>query len=118
MMKGEIKSPALVLVLSLITCGIYGVYWIYKTSDEVQKFLGLYDSLTPAVETILCIFTCGIYAIYWSYKYGKLISDCQRKVDLPVEENAVLYLVLAIFGLSLVNYIIMQNSLNKVWERA
>jgi hypothetical protein len=83
----------------------------------VQRYLGIKDSLTPGVEVVLCIFTCGLYSIYWNYKYGKLIADAQCKGGVAVEDNAILYLILAIFGLSIVSFIIMQNSLNKVWAQ-
>lgn len=115
MQRGEVRSPVAVLLFSIITCGIYNLYWIYKVSQETQNYSGK-QTLTPAVELLLCMFTFGIYYIYWNYKYGKLIADCHKQAGLRAEDNSILYLILVILGLGLVNSLIMQSSLNKVWE--
>jgi hypothetical protein len=116
-MKGTVRSPVMVVVLGLITCGIYMFYWIYKTSEEVQAYLGSNDSeMSPAVELLLCFVTCGLYYIYWIYKYSKLIYDAETRAKIPADDKAVLNLVLALVGLSIVSTILMQSELNKVWE--
>ena len=117
MYRGNMRSPVLVLVFSLITCGIYHLYWIYKLSQETQEFTGK-STVSPVAELLLSMFTCGIYYVYWNYKYGKVIAECHSLAGLPPEDNSILYLILSIFGLGLVNALIMQSSINRVWERA
>ncbi len=116
MQKGEVRSPVSVLVLSIVTCGIYLLYWIYKVSEETQTYSGS-TTTSPGLEVILCLFTCGIYYIYWFYKYSKLIVECQQKAGIQPDDNSLICLLLAIFGLGTVSALIMQGSLNKVWER-
>jgi len=65
MYKGQVRSPALVIILSIVTCGIYAWYWIYKMSEELQRATGK-STISPGVELLLCIVTCGIYPIYGS----------------------------------------------------
>jgi len=115
MQRGESRSPVAVLLLSLITCGIYHLYWVYKTSEETQRYLGKVTP-SPAVELLLCMFTCGIYYIYWNYKYGKIIAECQMRAGLKSEDNSILFLILAIFGFGIIDSLIMQSTLNRVWE--
>ena len=31
------RSVALVIILSLVTCGIYGLYWIYVTAEALEN---------------------------------------------------------------------------------
>lgn len=107
------RSIAEVIILSLITCGIYYLYWIYAFSNDIKVYLDD-ETINPSLEVLLSIVTCGIYAIYWMYKYGKYVSTCQEKAGVAIEDNAVLYLVLAIFGLSIVNVGLMQNSMNMI----
>lgn len=116
MYKNQIRQPALVVVLSLVTCGIYAFYWIYKMSEEMQRATGK-SSMSPGMELLLCIVTCGIYMFYWFYKYGKLITEAQEQAGLNAEDNAILYLILSIFGLSIVSMALMQSAANKIWEQ-
>ena len=37
---GEIRSPAFVIVLSIVTIGIYFIYWHYKTGEDIKKYSG------------------------------------------------------------------------------
>jgi len=57
MYKGQVRSPALVIILSIVTCGIYAWYWIYKMSEELQRATGK-STISPGVELLLCIVTC------------------------------------------------------------
>lgn len=115
MFKGKQRSPVEVIVFSILTCGIYYLYWIYKFSEEMKFYLED-NSASPGVDLLLSIF-CFPYQYYWFYKQAKNIAAAQTKVGLAPEDNAVLYLVLAIFSLGIVNIAIMQSSVNKVWAQ-
>jgi len=123
MRLGIPRSPALTLVLILLTCGIYYLYYIYVTSQEVQDFLEEPDT-SPGLEVLLCLLTCGLYNIYWDYKMGKRIAEMCARAGLPPTDNAILYLVLDLVGvggfasLGLLNPLLQQDSLNRVWRAA
>ncbi len=120
---GKTRSPALTLVLILLTCGIYYLYFIYIVSEETQEFLGERDT-SPGLEVLLSVATCGLYNIYWDYKLGKRIAEMSQRVGLPPTDNAVLYLILDCIGvggfggLGLLNPILQQDGLNRVWQAA
>ena len=67
-----------------------------------------------AVGIILSIVTCGIYGIYWAYKMGQNLKMAKEARGLPADDRSVIYLILAIFGLQIVNYALMQDDLNKM----
>lgn len=115
MQRGEVRSPVMVLVLSLITCGIYQLYWIYKVSEETQSHLGL-TTTSPGMELLFCIITCGFYTIYWHYKYSKLVAELQQRQGLTPDDNSLICILLTIFGFGIVSAMIVQSSLNKVWD--
>ncbi len=123
MRLGTPRSPGLTLLLILLTCGIYYLYFIYVVSQETQDFLEEADT-SPGLEVLLCVLTCGIYNIYWDYKMGKRIAEMCVRVGLPPTDNAVLYLVLDLVGaggfasLGLLNPLLQQESLNRVWKAA
>jgi len=118
MYRGERREPAVVLLLSLVTCGLYGLWSHYKVAGEIQEALGRTGELSPGTEVLLIIITCGIYGIYWWYKYGKLVAELRQQRGLPPNDNAILYLLLVVFaGIGgLINPMLMQGDLNRVWE--
>lgn len=113
----KIRNPVLVLVLSIITCGIYSWVIIYQISDEARQYTGD-QSISPGLELLLCIITCGLYIIYWCYKYSKLIYNMQLRagVNMPNDISTVA-LILPIFGLGWVSLLLMQSEINRVWEK-
>lgn len=115
MFRGEPREPAVVLILELITCGIYTIYWHYKTSQEIQLALGRTDETSPGMEILLMLITCGIYTIYWWYKYGKMVAELRTRHNLPPNDNAILHVVLC-FVLPPANPLIMQGDLNQIWR--
>lgn len=123
MRLGTPRDPALTLVLILLTCGIYYLYFIYVVSRETQEFLGE-PEFSPGVEVLLSLITCGIWNIYWDYRIGKRIAQMCEQVGLPPTDNAILYLLLDLVGfggfgsLGLVNPVLQQDGLNRVWKAA
>lgn len=118
MFRGKAREPVLVLICYLITCSLYGVYWHYKVSGEIQQALGRMDDVPPGLEILLIIITCGIYGIYWWYKYGKMAAELRARNNLPPNDNSLLYVLLYVFGGvgALINPMIMQSDLNQVWQ--
>lgn len=111
----KIRSAAEVIVFSIITCGIYALVWIYKFAGEMKRYLGR-DDINPGTDLLLCIL-CFPYVIYWAYKYGKLLNEAQKKAGSQEEDNAILFLVLAIIGLFIIDMAIMQSNANEIWKK-
>lgn len=107
------KSIPLCVVLTIITCGLYGLYWFYSLSEDAA-LLGNDNSFSGGMSILLCIVTCGIYGIYWCYKVGKLLFNAFDSRGMRASDNSVLYLVLGLFGLGIVNFCIMQNDINQL----
>jgi hypothetical protein len=108
------RNIALCIVLSIVTCGIYGIYWFVVMTNDVKTAANDTELASGGLAFFLTLITCGIYGIYWAYKMGELMSIAQQKRNLPVKDNAIIYLILEIFGLAIVNYILIQNDLNTI----
>ena len=54
------------IILSIVTCGIYGLFWQYKQIEVLNAWLGRkeYDFWT---WLLLSIITCGIFSLYYEY---------------------------------------------------
>lgn len=107
------RNIAVCIILSLITCGIYGIYWfVVLTDDAVRANNNKEYQTTGGVAFLLSLVTCGIYGIYWNYKMGKALYSAKLDANKPANDNSVLYLILSIFGLGLISYCLMQSELN------
>lgn len=109
------REIVVALILSIITCGIYAIYWFVCLTNEANKVSGE-TSPTGGMAFLLNLITCGIYGFYWNYKMGQKLATAGKMHNKDIADNAILYLVLSIFGLSIVNYCIMQSDLNKFAE--
>lgn len=108
------RNIAVAIILSIVTCGIYGIYWFIVLTDDARLASGDQQAPSGGIAFLLTLVTCGIYGIYWAYKMGKTLVMAKQKAGLNVEDNSVLYLILQLFGLGIVNYALMQNELNQL----
>jgi len=86
------------------------MYTIARGFDEAptQERVGT----TPGVTVLLFFVTCGIYGFYCYYKWGQATAEIAARYGQRSEDKSVMYLVLAIFGLSLVNDALIQSDFN------
>ena len=106
------------IILSVITCGIYGIIWFVEITDDAKAASN--DQTLPSGGTafLLTLVTCGIYGFIWAYKMGKAINQARVNKGMVDDDKSVLYLVLQIFGLGLVAVALMQNDLNEIADQA
>ncbi len=107
------RSIAVCIILSLITCGIYSLYWIYVLNQDVNSVAGEEPQTGGGMVILLGLITCGIYWWFWLYKMGEKVQTIKSNNGLTASSDAVLYLVLAIFGLSIIDLALMQDTVNK-----
>ena len=103
------KDIVVTVLLSLITCGIYGIIWFVNMTDDVKTLTNDESLPSGGMALLLGIVTCGIYYYVWAYKVGKALFQSGKTTS----DNTILYLVLMIFGLGIVNYCLIQDELNK-----
>lgn len=109
------KNIAVCIILSIVTCGIYGIIWfISMTDDTVRLNNGVEYNTTGGTAFLLSLITCGIYGYYWAYKMGKALTKAGEQKNIMISDNSVLYLVLNIFNLGIITYCLVQNDLNKM----
>lgn len=102
------------ILLSLLTCGIYGIIWFIHLTDDVSKVNGDTNATSGGLAFLLTLLTCGIYSHFWAYQMGQKLYSAKTKAGMSATDNSVLYLVLNLFGLGIVNYCLIQNELNEM----
>ena len=110
----EERNIALAVVFSIITCGIYSLYWFIVASNEVKEYCKDEQMMDGGLACVLTIVTCGIFGIYWWYNLGMKMQEAQKLHKIVPKDNAVLYLILSILGLSIVNQCLLQSDINEI----
>ena len=105
------RDIAVCIILTIITCGIYGLVWFCNITNDVAYVSDEHD-MNGGTSLLLTIVTCGIYAIYWNYMMGKKLYRAKLKTSERADDNSILYLILSIFGLGIISYCLIQNELN------
>ncbi|RKI79091.1 DUF4234 domain-containing protein [bacterium 0.1xD8-71] len=106
------RNIALCIILSLVTCGIYGLYWFVCLTEDTNAAANE-EGTSGVLALVLTIVTCGIYGLYWAYKRGELLDKAKVNRGMPASNGGVLYLILYIFG-GIIAYALIQNELNKL----
>lgn len=106
------RSVIMVIILSLITCGLYNFYWMYAITEELS-YATNDSNFSGAKSLIFTLITCGIYAFFWYYIVGQKVAEVQRQHNMFPRENGVLYIILSVLGFSIIANAIIQSEQNK-----
>jgi hypothetical protein len=107
-------SIPLYLILTLLTCGIFNLYWNYLQMEACNGLLKRVE-FRFGYWILFTLLTCGIYHIFYQYKMGAAIVEMQRIYNKPVfDALPVISVVVTILGLSIVVDCIHQHEINKL----
>jgi hypothetical protein len=93
------RNILLVYILGFVTLGIYFIYWLYETENELNE-------LRANIPTFILYFI-PIVNIYWLYRYTKGWAYVTKKDD------AIVYFILFLFFGIVMPYLV-QKSLNQI----
>lgn len=109
------RNIALCIFLSIITCGIYALYWYAcMTNDAVKANNGKEYNTSGGMMILYYLITCGIYGIYWYYKMGKALYSAKQDKGMNSSDNSILYLILGILGFGIISNCLIQSELNQL----
>ena len=107
-MQLENRSIAKCVILSIITCGIYGIVWGVKIARDAVKVKDVNDDGLAEILLVLFLPFIGFFLAE-----RKLNEGCNA-AGIQHNDNSILYLILGLFGLGIVDYCLMQSDLNKI----
>lgn len=94
------RNFIVVILLSIITCGLYGIYYWYKFTEDLNT-LGRgdgQDSPNYIIVLILSSITCGIYGFYWYYKQGNRMQAIGQRNGIQINESGTTLLLWILVG--------------------
>ncbi|MCF0146478.1 MAG: DUF4234 domain-containing protein [Eubacterium sp.] len=100
----------LAIIFSIITFGIYYIYWMIRLNNAINKLSGEPEATGGGLVFLFSIITCGIYSYYWLYKMGERVDKIK---GVNNGSTSIGYLVLGLFKLGIVSYALMQSAVNK-----
>jgi hypothetical protein len=112
---GKVRSTGACIALTIVTFGIYSLYWYYATHDEMKKHTG--DGLGGGLALVLAIFIGIASPFLSSSEVGKLYE--RRGMRAPVSGvTGLWFLLLSWFFLvgAIVWFVKTNGALNAYWR--
>ena len=112
---GKVRSTGACIALTIVTFGIYSLYWYYATHDEMKKHTG--DGLGGGLALVLAIFIGIASPFLSSSEVGKLYE--RRGMPAPVSGvTGLWFLLLCWFFLvgAIVWFVKTNGALNAYWR--
>jgi hypothetical protein len=108
---GEMRKPLTVILLSLVTLGIYAVWWYYRNFEDLKQYSG--EGIGGLLGLLFAIF-CGIIAAFL------LPGEVGNLNEREGNERRVSLLTAFWNLIPLVGWIIyiykVQGAINGIWE--
>jgi len=94
------RNLAGLVVLSVITLGIYGLYWIYKLANDVNTVCEGDGKKTAGFLKyfLLTLVTFGIYSFVWVYMLGDRLQDNGERYNIKIKEDGGIILLWLLLG--------------------
>lgn len=108
---GRGRSAGLVILLSIVTFGIWTLVWSYQNGEEIKTYRR--EGLGGLVYLILTLLIYPVTMFLLADEVEKLYTD--EGVEAPISVLWGLWFLLPIVGM-FVWYIHIQNCINRYWE--
>ena len=95
------------IILSIVTCGIYAIYWGYCMGKEALSLVGEEDTLTAVL--------CGLLPFLGFFLLERKLTAGYAAQGVEHKDNSILYLILGLVPYCwIVVFYMVQSELNKV----
>lgn len=104
-----------VLLLTVVTCGIYGIYWMVTFADKVHALVGRQTTASGIKLILYTICSCGIYALYFYAEMGNSLNEAHDQRGMyghRVSQGVTIILML--FGLGIIPMYQLIQAFNEV----
>jgi Domain of unknown function (DUF4234) len=108
---GQPRGIGFAILMTIITLGIYSLYWVFKTQDEVKNHSG--QGVGGVLGLVIYIVVSVVTWFLIPSEVGKMLTRDGRPA--PFTGWTGLWLLLPIIG-AFVWFIKIQGALNRYWE--
>ena len=109
---GETRSIGLSILWFILTFSLYGIYWVYKTQEEIKRYSGNGIGGVLGLVIYLVISPVTFFVVPSEVRYMYEDLDGGRS---PVRGIYGLWILLPILG-AIIWFVQVQGALNRYWE--
>ena len=114
---GPLGSPRGIgfgILLFIVTFGLYGIYWAYKTHEETKQHTG--DGLGGVLGLVIWILINLVSAFVIPSEIGKMYERDGRQAPVTGWTGLWLYPGIILVIPAIVWFVKVQGGLNRYWE--
>lgn len=108
---GKRRSAGLVILLTIVTCGVWAVVWAYQNGDELRRFSG--KGAGGVVYLIVTLLFSPVTMFLLAGEVEQLYRDDRQ--EPPITTIWGLWFLLPLIG-NLIWYIRIQDAINNYWS--
>lgn len=104
------RSIGLVILFTILTCGIYSLYWCYVTMQALDQE-GQHSNMPVIAQFLLVFFLGSIGFLILGINADDNINAIKESRGIATSDNKVLWMILG-FLLPIVQIALIQNEIN------
>jgi hypothetical protein len=107
---GVFYSKGLTILLMIVTCGIWGIFWTYRTNEDLKKYNG--DGLGGVLGIVIYL----LLSVVLMFTIPNEIKNMYERDGREPTVSAIwgLWFLLPIIG-HIIWYLKVQGALNEFW---
>jgi len=109
--SGVFYNKSLTILLMIVTCGIWGVFWTYRTNEDLKKYNG--DGLGGVLGVVIYLLLSVVLMFTIPNEIKNMYERDGR--ESPVSAIWGLWFLLPLIG-HIIWYLKVQNALNDFWQ--
>jgi drug/metabolite transporter superfamily protein YnfA len=113
---GQPRGIGFGILLFIVTIGIYGLYWVYKTQEEMKQHTG--DGLGGVLGLVVWIVVSAVSAFVIPSEVGKMYAKAGKAPPITGWTGLWLFPFGIFIIPAIVWFVKVQGSLNRYWESA
>lgn len=79
------RSLPLCIILSVLSCGIFYIYWFYRITKEIITELKYEKIDNPILNLIYLIFGLFFYNAWWNYKVSAYLATLENNNKIETD---------------------------------
>jgi hypothetical protein len=95
---GKTRNPVVLILLSLVTCGIYDFFWIWNIMEDINA-VKAESGGKPVIDNPILYLVLGIvcFPFYWMilYKVDKAMMEIAPQEGILYKSNFMMWVLLA-----------------------